>query len=105
MCVGGHETRKNVRCHVTEVSCGKTCGKLLPCGEHVCRRACHSGACQPIAPNTSCGQLCGAARQFCEHTCHVPCHPGGTPCPAIPCKQAITIYCPCKRRSGETECG
>ena len=26
-------------------SCGETCGDLMPCGEHYCKRSCHEGLC------------------------------------------------------------
>jgi NF-X1 type zinc finger len=53
VCVGGHTTRRNVRCSQTEVSCGFPCGKKLQCGNHVCTRICHSGSCYEELPASS----------------------------------------------------
>ncbi|CAF5027212.1 unnamed protein product, partial [Rotaria magnacalcarata] len=35
--------RNNLPCHLKEVLCGQPCGRPLPCGVHVCQRACHLG--------------------------------------------------------------
>lgn len=109
-CVGGHGFRRSVPCYQMQVSCGRTCDKLLGCGLHRCHRVCHGDSCLmgnaalegPTELSGSCGQTCGKKRQ-CEHLCQARCHPGRD-CPAIPCKQKITISCPCKRRSVEVEC-
>ncbi|KAF2076372.1 hypothetical protein CYY_002329 [Polysphondylium violaceum] len=144
MCSGGHELRKNVKCCVNEVSCGRVCGKMLSCLSHTCPRICHSGPCITSTPTTSapianknhkhskecnhddddedsehehdeedeldnligslsCGLLCGIPLDSCEHNCQSACHPG-EPCPIVPCKQKVKIYCQCKRRSVETLC-
>ncbi|KAH3756139.1 NF-X1-type zinc finger protein [Pelomyxa schiedti] len=51
MCMGGHELRKNVQCYLESVSCGKVCGKQLPCGLHLCQKLCHLGPCfEPPPP-------------------------------------------------------
>lgn len=47
MCIGNHEIKKNIPCYLTEITCGKVCGKLLSCGLHTCKRLCHSNNCQP----------------------------------------------------------
>ncbi|GAM21295.1 hypothetical protein SAMD00019534_044700 [Acytostelium subglobosum LB1] len=119
LCASGHEIRKNIKCHTTEVSCGKACGKTLPCLVHRCPRTCHNGLC--LKPSTSgngsstppqtfdvfadisCGYPCGAKLKTCEHSCQAPCHPG-EPCPAQVCKQKTKIFCPCERRCVETIC-
>lgn len=103
-CVGGHGIKKKVLCHISEPSCGKVCGKALSCGQHFCKRFCHSGPCQEVtSPNQHCGQSCGIVRPLCGHSCEATCHPGKD-CPKIPCTHIITIYCPCKRRKIDTEC-
>ena len=95
MCVGNHEMRKNVRCSIQEVSCGRLCAKTLSCGNHKCRKTCHSGPCLEQGPNGStdnenagCGFICGAKLTFCNHSCQAKCHPG-KPCPKVPCKQKV----------------
>lgn len=32
---------KNVPCHLSDVSCGRSCGKVLRCGFHKCIKTCH----------------------------------------------------------------
>ncbi len=38
--LGKHELRKNVPCHLTEVSSGNQCGKPLICNRHTCLIQC-----------------------------------------------------------------
>lgn len=104
-CAGKHGIKKKILCHAPEPSCGRTCTKPLTCGQHNCKRFCHSGACQPdsLEENKGCGQVCGQTRPLCGHPCSAPCHPGKT-CPSIPCPHPITISCPCKRRKVESQC-
>ena len=48
VCMGGHEVRNAVPCHVKDISCGKQCGKTLPCGTHACPAVCHKGSCEGV---------------------------------------------------------
>uniref|UniRef100_UPI00398F0B0A transcriptional repressor NF-X1 isoform X3 n=1 Tax=Pristiophorus japonicus TaxID=55135 RepID=UPI00398F0B0A len=45
-CMGKHEMRNNIPCHLTGISCGLACSKLLPCGMHKCspcpKTPCHA---------------------------------------------------------------
>ena len=41
MCMGNHEVRHSIPCHLKDVSCGMPCGKELPCGKHKCIKTCH----------------------------------------------------------------
>ncbi len=91
----------NTRCcpnTPTSHACIKPCGKLLSCGQHVCPRFCHAGACGPcdvLLGNVCqcgkttysrpllCGQTappcphpCARSRPFCEHKCPRSCHEG-----------------------------
>lgn len=43
LCFGGHETRRNIPCHMPGISCGRGCLKSLQCGVHFCRKICHPG--------------------------------------------------------------
>ncbi len=59
MCVGNHELRKSVPCHVSQISCGKPCQRPLSCSAHTCPAKCHAGPCDgnyrrlaPVPPST-----------------------------------------------------
>jgi transcriptional repressor NF-X1 len=41
MCMGNHEVRHSIPCYMKDVSCGLSCGKELPCGNHKCTKVCH----------------------------------------------------------------
>lgn len=63
-CMCGSSSVKNVRCSQATVSCGKTCGKLLKCGYHRCKKMCHlPGECE------DCAQTCGKPKSICGHPC------------------------------------
>lgn len=100
-CMGGHEIWKNVPCHLTEVSCGRKCGKLLPCQLHKCIKTCHKGPC--IAGGEVCTQPCPIKRKDCAHDCGAICH-SGKDCPATPCKAQVNITCRCGRKSASAFC-
>jgi len=97
LCYGKHELRKNVPCHLTEVSCGKACAKALACGRHACQTSCHKGVC----PST-CTQPCPVVRTECTHPCNVPCHEG--PCPTVSCKEKVKVQCQCGQRTATVSC-
>ncbi|NXG04460.1 NFX1 protein, partial [Sakesphorus luctuosus] len=44
-CMGKHELRSNIPCHLTDISCGLRCNQMLKCGMHKCKRICHKGEC------------------------------------------------------------
>ncbi|KAG7303000.1 hypothetical protein JYU34_013008 [Plutella xylostella] len=105
-CYGAHEERKTIPCSQDEFSCGLPCGKPLPCGKHTCIKTCHQGPCD----TTKCTQPCAEPRS-CGHPCGAPCHPPAVPpapparCPApTPCRRAVTVTCPCGRRSAQSTC-
>ena len=99
-CVGGHEDVKNVYCSQAQPSCGKQCGKKLPCGMHRCNKSCHSGDCPP------CNQRCTSVRDVCQHVCSLPCHVSSNPgsCPKSQCLESIKVFCPCKYREDTLPC-
>lgn len=101
MCMGGHQLRNSVPCHLKDVSCGARCLKPLPCGEHKCDRNCHRGEC--LEAGQVCKQPCTIPREDCFHPCGVPCH-GGERCPDVACRTAVTLHCPCGRRSKQVTC-
>ncbi|XP_065182984.1 transcriptional repressor NF-X1-like [Sycon ciliatum] len=101
LCMGGHEERNAVPCHLDDVSCGKHCRRPMACGEHVCDRMCHRGEC--LASDAVCAQACTQPRPDCGHACANPCHPG-TPCPETACYTDVTLRCPCGRRSVQVSC-
>ncbi|KAJ8277037.1 hypothetical protein GJAV_G00070760 [Gymnothorax javanicus] len=99
-CMGNHEQRSNIPCHLTDISCGLPCNGLLPCGMHRCPRICHRGDC---LPEGSCKQPCSAPRPECGHPCGAPCHQG-SPCPRITCTAKVTLQCDCGRRKETVVC-
>lgn len=100
-CGGGHGAMRRVPCHVTNVSCGAPCGKMLPCGRHWCQRVCHGAPCLP--EGKVCEQKCLKPRPSCGHPCNEKCHDG--PCPNTKCKATVTVSCPCGRRRELRPCG
>ncbi|XP_071451168.1 protein shuttle craft-like [Hetaerina americana] len=109
-CHGNHELRKNVPCHQTEISCGRPCGKDLPCGRHKCILLCHKGSCTVLPSSQQsgattqwvCKQPCTAPRSLCGHPCGVSCHEG--PCPDSPCREMVKVTCECGHRSTTRAC-
>ncbi|GME74823.1 unnamed protein product [Ambrosiozyma monospora] len=94
-----HNLVKRVMCYQTNVSCGKYCGKLLPCGVHKCTKMCHApGECM-----SKCTEKCGKTKK-CGHACTQVCH-APKPCNEdIPCKQLVTVKCHCGRVSKHIIC-
>jgi len=96
-CLGNHETC-NWPCHTAKISsCGRICGRLLPCENHQCSLMCHAveNAPDELKAGTNCQKCdsgCNKPRlEGCQHTCPKPCHPGSCP----PCKQMLRIRCHC----------
>ncbi|CAH1239141.1 NFX1 [Branchiostoma lanceolatum] len=100
-CMGQHELRNNVPCHISDISCGRHCDRRLPCGVHQCIRICHKDAC--VREDEPCQQPCSQPRQECGHPCGAPCHQG-TLCPRIPCTAKVTVRCKCGLRSEKVQC-
>ncbi|XP_013394641.1 transcriptional repressor NF-X1 isoform X2 [Lingula anatina] len=101
LCMGGHELRKNIPCHLTDISCGLRCNKELPCGRHKCQLLCHKGAC--LKEGESCIQPCPESRPVCGHPCKAPCHQMA-PCPPSTCKEMVVVKCACGHRSARVQC-
>lgn len=95
VCMGGHNVRFNIPCHVQDVSCGEMCKKPLPCGLHTCERWCHKGPC--VTEKNACELPCNKTRILCAHRCNTKCHAGKN-CPNNVCFEKIKIRCDCKRR-------
>lgn len=95
-CLGGHETH-SWPCHTAKpTSCGKPCGRLLPCTNHTCELICHKilplEASKDGTACMECEKPCAFSRpQGCTHLCPKPCHPA----PCKPCKQLVKISCHC----------
>ena len=105
-CIGGHGQRSIVPCCITEVSCGKACGKALACGVHTCRTRCHPQEYGCESQNFAlgrCTQQCGLPLSRCSHPCPVSCH-GKQPCPESQCNVKIVAVCSCGRRRMEKPC-
>eukprot|EP00004_Rigifila_ramosa_P016715 TRINITY_DN3995_c0_g1_i1.p1 TRINITY_DN3995_c0_g1~~TRINITY_DN3995_c0_g1_i1.p1 ORF type:complete len:570 (-),score=70.93 TRINITY_DN3995_c0_g1_i1:9-1718(-) len=104
-CMGGHEVRNNIPCHIKDISCGGKCGKPLPCGVHICNRTCHRGACvDDTTPGAPCKQQqCGKKLPLCEHQCKELCHIGRE-CAVVECVELTKITCHCGRISRQVRC-
>ncbi|TFK47511.1 hypothetical protein OE88DRAFT_1720598 [Heliocybe sulcata] len=50
---------RSVASQATDLSCGKTCGKRLGCGNHTCQVACHDGPCPPCPVRDTTKCYCG----------------------------------------------
>ncbi|XP_003737290.1 NF-X1-type zinc finger protein NFXL1 [Galendromus occidentalis] len=88
-------------CHAARISsCGKPCGRILPCGQHGCTLECHvvSDAPNGLVSGSSCEQYCGNGCQSksrpeeCSHPCGRPCHAGD----CSPCNQYVQFRCHCE---------
>lgn len=99
-CMGNHEQRSNIPCHLQDISCGLTCNKDLPCEMHRCRRICHRGDCLGEA---ACQQPCVRPRPECGHPCAAPCHKGSS-CPSTTCTAKVSLQCDCGRRKETVVC-
>uniref|UniRef100_A0A673YLV0 Nuclear transcription factor, X-box binding 1 n=1 Tax=Salmo trutta TaxID=8032 RepID=A0A673YLV0_SALTR len=99
-CMGKHEQRSNIPCHLQDISCGLTCNKVLLCDVHRCRRICHRGEC---LAEGACRQPCVLPRADCGHPCNAPCHKG-TSCPRNTCAAKVALQCDCGRRKEMVVC-
>lgn len=99
-CMGKHEQRSNIPCHLQDISCGLTCNKMLSCDMHRCKRICHRGEC---LPDGSCQQPCTLPRSDCSHPCAAPCHQGSS-CPRTTCTAKVSLQCGCGRRKDTVVC-
>lgn len=99
-CMGNHEQRSNIPCHLQDISCGLVCNKPLPSCSHHCKKICHRGACDAEG---ECKQPCSHPRPECGHPCSAPCHPG-SPCPRNTCPAKVSMQCECGRRKETMPC-
>ncbi|XP_051970866.1 transcriptional repressor NF-X1-like isoform X2 [Xyrauchen texanus] len=99
-CMGNHEERRNIPCHLQDISCGLLCEKLLPCGSHRCKRICHRGECQAEG---ECKQPCTHPKPGCGHPCAAPCHTGTLCLPTI-CSAKVALQCDCGRKKETIAC-
>ncbi|XP_072544158.1 transcriptional repressor NF-X1 [Salminus brasiliensis] len=99
-CMGNHEQRSNIPCHIQHISCGLVCNKPLPGCSHHCKKICHRGEC---GADGECKQPCLHPRPECGHPCNAPCHPG-TPCPRTSCPAKVSMQCECGRRKETMPC-
>uniref|UniRef100_A0AAY4BES7 Transcriptional repressor NF-X1 n=1 Tax=Denticeps clupeoides TaxID=299321 RepID=A0AAY4BES7_9TELE len=100
-CMGMHEQRSNIPCHLQDISCGLACNKLLPCGFHRCCRICHRGDC--LGDCEPCRQPCVTPRPDCGHPCAASCH-HGMPCPRSTCTTKVELQCECGRKKEMVPC-
>ncbi|CAL4139138.1 unnamed protein product, partial [Meganyctiphanes norvegica] len=99
ICRGKHET-PNWPCSDIRpllYSCGRKCGRLLACTNHICERDCHEvrGAMDEKNYGSNCAKCevpCGKARpNGCTHQCAQPCHTDS----CAPCEKTVKIKCHC----------
>lgn len=95
-CDCGRTVVKGVLCSQEKVSCGRACGKALPCG-HLCPAFCHTGEC-----DTACTQSCGRLLP-CGHKHNKPCHLP-RPCDPSECSAPALDRCPCGHRRRQRKC-
>lgn len=104
-CQGEHEVQNFPCSEVRPWSCGRLCGRPLPCGNHVCQLECHvidssddssnSNGCQP------CEERCSKERpEGCIHPCPRLCHPD----PCSLCKKLLKMRCHCQLNSVYVSC-
>ncbi|CAD5118132.1 DgyrCDS6869 [Dimorphilus gyrociliatus] len=101
ICMGGHEIRNNIPCHLNDISCGLKCAKPLPCGEHKCDKVCHKDECAKTGEE--CLLKCEKIRENCGHPCNNKCHVGSA-CPENLCETEISLHCECGRKVMKVPC-
>uniref|UniRef100_A0A1Y1M097 PHD-type domain-containing protein n=4 Tax=Photinus pyralis TaxID=7054 RepID=A0A1Y1M097_PHOPY len=96
-CPGEHET-SDWPCYAARGGgCGRSCGRVLKCGNHKCFLPCHlvENASDGLSAGSnclSCENECQKERpEGCTHKCPNPCH--SEDCP--PCKQMLRVKCLC----------
>lgn len=94
-CFGGHEILSLPCYRAKPLSCGKECGRILRCTNHVCTLPCHVVENAPSLKERGsncdeCSEDCSVERE-CGHACPQPCHPGS----CNPCKQIMKMRCHC----------
>ncbi|KAI5609275.1 NF-X1-type zinc finger protein NFXL1, partial [Silurus asotus] len=115
-CVCGKAAPVPRRCSNKAWTCGKICGRTLPCRIHNCAHSCHAGECEPCPrvslqkcvcgrkkaerqcaiPVWHCDQVCGRPLPCGNHTCERVCHTGV----CGECPRAGNRTCPC----GKSKC-
>jgi len=96
-CLGQHEIA-DFPCHEAKpASCGRRCGRNLPCTNHTCQRDCHRvrHAKDEFSAGINC-KKCESACEFsrppgCQHACSQGCHPGE----CSPCTVNLKLKCHC----------
>lgn len=95
------ESKDNVYCYQSGYSCGRTCKRKLPCGQHECNRVCHDGPCQ--GSDRACTKPCPIVRYSCKHPCGMPCH-SVSACPPSECKRVVEVTCKCGNKVDRMSC-
>ena len=108
-------------CAELDFTCGRVCGRPLPCGKHTCPLTCHDGDCascpnegartcpcgrQPVdgiacdEPAPTCGETCDKELACGLHTCQRMCHHGD----CGECTQLVNKQCACGRSTQSVPC-
>ncbi|KAL3881056.1 hypothetical protein ACJMK2_033252 [Sinanodonta woodiana] len=96
-CRGKHEITTVPCAEVQPYSCGRKCGRKLPCGNHSCSLNCHTveRATADNVAGTNCEKCelpCQRPRpEGCTHECLLHCHPDACP----ECSQMFRMRCHC----------
>ena len=101
-CVCGKVSNVKIQCwrKDQDVSCGKMCQEILPCG-HKCPKACHNHKNEAI----ECQLPCFKNRPDCNHLCGRECH-YPKPCPLDKfCTQRVRVTCLCGFQQKTLDCG
>ncbi|KAG8188216.1 hypothetical protein JTE90_021237 [Oedothorax gibbosus] len=107
-CTGGHETAPLPCSGAVSTSCGRPCGRSLPCTNHTCTLQCHpvKDPADPVKVDDSCASCrepCGIPRPpGCPHPCSLPCHPAGR---CRKCREHLRMRCHCGLGAIHNSCG
>ncbi|XP_048589157.1 NF-X1-type zinc finger protein NFXL1 isoform X2 [Nematostella vectensis] len=96
-CYGEHEDRLFPCSEACRYSCGRPCGRALPCGNHTCQLECHyvtkeTSKTEAGPECQACEEPCNKPRPSgCTHSCPRPCHQGE----CHQCKLMLKRQCHC----------
>nr|XP_054754423.1 NF-X1-type zinc finger protein NFXL1-like [Lytechinus pictus] len=89
-CHCGSQAPQLRRCSSRTWSCGKTCSKVLLCGQHTCTHPCHPGDCPPC-PHTS-RQPCLCKKKVMLRECASPTWECGEVCGCLSKKKSSNSF-------------
>lgn len=119
-CPCGKKVTEGLSCEDPTPTCGGTCDKQLPCGQHRCAERCHAGPCSDVcramtAKKCACGHLqkevpcceslrcqrkCPNVRNCGRHACRRRCCDGECP----PCQEECGRLLKCRNHRCKAPC-